>query len=802
MKEIQILKNYALKIGFIVLSVLLTGCEVQSVEGRNRKLTAVSFTDVTVADEFWAPRIETNRKISIPHAFRKCEETGRISNFAKAGGLMKGKHEGAYFNDSDVYKIIEGAAYALKIHPDPKLEKYVDGVIDKIAAAQWEDGYLYTFYSLPKRQPEKRWTNIGSMHELYCAGHFFEAAVAYYQATGKRKALDVAIRFADYINSVFGPDKKHNPPGHQEIEIALVKLYRVTGDRKYLDLAKFFLDQRGYPRGRGLYGTYSQDHKPVIQQDEAVGHAVRACYMYSGMADVAMLTADTNYLNALDRIWQNVVYKQLYLTGAIGARGGHEGFGDKYQLPNLAAYCETCAAIANAMWNYRMFLAHGDAKYVDVLERIIYNGFLSGISLKGNRFFYPNPLESNGQHGRSPWFGCACCPSNVVRFVPSVGGYVYASRADNVYVNLFIGGTGTIKTQNNTVQIEQQTRYPWDGAVNITVNPKRSGRFAVCVRIPGWAQNQPLPSDLYRYMGKSNENVTLKVNGKPIAIEMENGFARIRRKWRKGDKVELDLPMPIRRVLAHEKVEDDKGRAALQRGPIVYCAEWPDNERHAINLLLPDDSTLKAEYRADMLNGVEVITGKAFGLQRDKDGETVLKKQQNFLAIPYYAWAHRGRGEMAVWLARDMSAAKPLPGPTIAYTSKVTISGRGDIKALNDQLEPRSSIDHSNRFFHWWPRKGTKEWVQYELKKPEKVSSVKVYWFDDTGIGECRAPKSWRLLYRDGNQWKEVPNPSNYGVEKDKYNEVTFGPVKTNGLRLEIQLPDKFSAGIHEWIVK
>ncbi|MHC4483276.1 MAG: glycoside hydrolase family 127 protein [Planctomycetota bacterium] len=649
MEKTRAAKTHIFTIVTTALLIFQTGT-VQSAKGQSSKLAAVPFTDVVIADKFWAPRMETNRKVTIPYAFKKCEETGRIDNFARAAGLMEGKFEGKYFNDSDVYKVIEGAAYSLRSHPDPQLEQYVDGVIDKIAAAQWEDGYLYAFYSLPERQPEKRWTNTRTMHELYCAGHFFEAAVAYYQATGKRKILDVAIRLADYIDSVFGPDKKRDVPGHEEIEIGLAKLYRVTGNENYLKLAKFFLDERGQAHGRELYGEYCQDHKPVTEQREAVGHAVRAGYLYCGMADVALLTGDTDYVRALDGIWQDVVSGKLYLTGGIGARGKGEAFGDNYELPNETAYCETCAAIANALWNHRMFLLHGDAKYVDVLERVIYNGFLSGISLEGEKFFYRNPLASDGKKQRSPWFGCACCPTNIVRFIPSIGQYAYAGSGDILYVNLFIAGSGTFKLENNTVKLRQQTRYPWDGDIKITVEPEKSADFTVYIRIPGWARNQPVPSDLYRYMSKSDEKVTLEVNGGSVALDMDKGFARIRRKWKKGDVVRLNLPMPVRRVLCNEKVKANDGKVALQCGPIVYCAEEADNAKNVSRVLLSADVELKAEYRKDLLGGLCVITGWIRSWHREQ--AHVYPDKQDFVAIPYYAWAHRGAGEMAVWLRR------------------------------------------------------------------------------------------------------------------------------------------------------
>ena len=656
MERTEVIKSRTLTIIAIALLTLPAG-RIQSAKARDSKLEPVPFTNVVIADKFWAQRIETNRKVTIPYAFKKCEETGRISNFAKAAGLMEGKHEGIYFNDSDVYKVIEGAAYSLKIHRDPELEKYVDGVIDKIAAAQWKDGYLYTFYSLPKHQPEKRWTNVRKMHELYCAGHFFEAAVAYYQATGKDKILNVAVRLADYIDSVFGPGKKHDVPGHQEIEIGLVKLYRQTGNEKYLKLAKFFLDERGHARGRELYGPYCQDHKPVVEQSEAVGHAVRAGYLYSGMADVAALTGDADYIKAIDRIWKNVVTKKLYLTGGIGARHKGEAFGDNYELPNETAYCETCAAIANALWNHRLFLLHGDAKYIDVLERVIYNGFLSGVSMSGDKFFYPNPLESEGKKQRSPWFGCACCPTNIVRFLPSIGGYVYAKSGDGLYVNLFISGGGTFKLKDNTIKLQQLARYPWEGDTKITVEPKRPAEFAVYIRIPGWARNQPVPSDLYKYMKKSDEKVTLRVNGEPVAMDMEKGFARIRRMWKKGDVIQLNLPMPIRRVFCKKKVKDNLGKVALQRGPIVYCAEEVDNGPNIRRLVLSADVQLKPKYREDLLGGVSVIEGWVRTWHREQ--QHVYPDKQDFVAIPYYAWAHRDAGEMAVWLPRYLGFSGP-----------------------------------------------------------------------------------------------------------------------------------------------
>ena len=793
----------------MIVVALKTSCIIPTAAAARKDypITPTPFTDVQVADDFWSPRLATNRKVTIPYAFKKCEETGRIDNFAVAGGLKKGKFQGIYFNDSDVFKVIEGASYSLSLYPDPNLEAYVDEVIAKIAAAQEPDGYLYTARTLcgPDYMPpggKERWSDMGGGHELYNVGHLYEASVAHYKATGKRSLLDVAVKNADLVCSVFGPGKNTSPCGHPEVEIGLVKLYRTTGNEKYLQTAKFFLDARGRAAGRNLYGEYAQDHKPVVEQAEAVGHAVRAAYLYSGMADVAALTGDADYLKAIDRIWENAVAKKMYITGGIGARGGGEAFGDNYELPNMSAYCETCAAIANALWNHRMFLLHGDARYIDVLERVIYNGFLSGVSMTGDRFFYPNPLESWRGGNRAPWFDCACCPSNVVRFVPSIPGYIYAHRDTDLYINLFIGGHAAIKMDSNIVRIVQETRYPWDGTVKIKVEPERPGEFAINVRIPGWAGNQPVPSDLYHNLNAADAKIKLTVNNQPIPLVMEKGFVRIVRQWKKDDVIELDLPMTVRRVVAHEKVEDDRGRVALERGPVVFCAEGADNkDGRVLNLVLADSAALQAEFRPDLLGGVEVIRSRSFSVSRDQNGKLVEGAAQELVAIPYYGWAHRGSGQMTVWLAREMSAAKPLPGPTIAFTSKVTVSGGTGLEALNDQLEPRSSIDHSNPFFHWWPRKGTAEWVQYDFKNPAKVAGVEVYWFDDTGIGECRLPKSWRLKIKASGQWQDVSNPTDYGVVKDVYNRTTFEPTETEALRLEVRLLDNFSAGIHEWRV-
>ena len=776
---------------------------------RDYPIKPVPFTSVRIDDSFWSKRLEINRTVTLPHNFQECEKTGRIDNFAKAAGLKKGSYKGYQFNDSDVFKVIEGASYSLQVYPDVQLDHYLDSLIALIAAAQEKDGYLYTprklmdsSYSPPGGKDRWVGEKDGS-HELYNLGHLYEAAAAHYLATGKRNLLDVALKSANLICETFGPNGRHEVPGHQVIEIGLCKLYRITGQEKYLRAAKFFLDERGDAKGHELIGEYAQDHMPVVEQDSAVGHSVRAAYMYAGMADVAALTGDVSYIKAIDRIWEDVVGTKLYLTGGIGATGGNEGFSHPYALPNLSAYCETCAAIANVFWNYRMFLLHGDAKYLDIVERIIYNGFLSGVSMEGNRFFYPNPLQSFHGASRAEWFACACCPTNIVRFVPSIAGYIYAQDGKDVYVNLFIGGQSSVKTEHQSVKLTQVTNYPWDGVVKLQVDPGKPELFALRIRIPGWAKNRPVPSDLYRYLDQSNEQTTLRVNGQPVVLSMEKGYAVLERTWKKGDLVEINFPMPVRRVVANEKLLDDKNKVALERGPILFCAEWPDNKNgNVVNLVLPDNSVLKTQFKKDLLNGVQIVQSTAVPVRRTLENTIVSDPAQDFVAIPYYAWAHRGLGQMNVWPAREISAAWPSPAPTIAYLSKVTASDNRRADAVNDQLEPQNSIDPAVPYLHWWPRKGTTEWVQYDFKKEETVSRVEVYWFDDTGTGECRLPKSWRVLYKENDSWTLVEGATPYEVEKDRYCKVSFKPVKTTGLRIEVQLVPDFSAGIYEWKVE
>lgn len=785
-------------LGLSLIAIMASTLTVRASEQpAHRKLSAVPFTAVKVQDQFWAPRIRTNRERSLPHNFKWCEETGRISNFAKAGGLEEGKFEGIYFNDSDVYKVLEGASYSLADYPDPVLDKTVEDVVAKIAAAQQDDGYLNTYYTLA--EPGKRWTNFHSMHELYCAGHLIEAAVAHYRATGKRTLLDVAIRYADHIDRMIGPEARHEISGHEEIELALVKLFEVTGNRDYFDLARYMLDLRGDSSQRKTWGEYCQDHMPVRQQSEVCGHAVRAMYLYAGVADVAAYTGDQGFVDAMGRIWQDVVLRKMYITGGVGARHQGEAFGDAYELPNESAYCETCAAIGLVLWAHRLNLMHQDAQYADVLERALYNGILSGIALDGEHFFYVNPLASSGNHHRQPFYGCACCPTNVVRTVPSVPGYVYASGDAGLFVNLYAANTAEVPVAGSTIRIAQETDYPWDGRVKLTLQPAVPQEFTLSLRIPGWCQG-----------------AKIALNGQPIErLDMEKGYARISRKWMSGDVVELVLAMEVERIEAHPRVTANGGRVAIQRGPIVYCFEAADNLEGVRNIILPRDASFTTEHRADLLGGVTLI-------------KTADRRGRALTAVPYYAWDHRQPGEMAVWVWQDgkprqadvdqpgwegrlyrpldpvtLGEGLPLTAIEMAVPSASFCYGNNTIAALNDQVEPADSCDHNIPRFTWWDHRGTSEWVQYDFAEPQRVSAVSVYWFDDEKLGRhCRTPQSWRVLYRDGGEWKPVAGAAPGGTEKDRYNRVSFEPVTTSALRLEVELKPTWSGGILEWKVE
>ena len=772
----------------------------------------VSFTQVHLNDGFWSPRIEINRTVSIPSAFHECEVNGRFDNFALAAGLIQGEHKGDFsFDDTDPYKVIEGASYSLAVHYDKKLDHYLDSVISIIAQAQEPDGYLTTCVTnkctrLSGWWGTHKWEKINS-HELYNSGHLIESAVAHYRATGKKTFLNVAIKNADLVCKTFGPNEGqiHRPGGHPIIEMALCKLYKVTGNKKYLEGAKYFVDETGRCTDGHKPSEYSQDHMPILQQEEIVGHAVRAGYLYSGVADVAALTGDKAYQEALERIWENMSSKKLFITGGIGSRPQGEGFGPNYELNNHTAYCETCAAIANVYWNYRMFLATGESKYIDVCERALYNNVLSGVSLSGDKFFYDNPLESDGEHERQKWFGCACCPGNITRFVASVPGYIYARQGKDIFVNLYAQG----KAKIGNIELEQTTDYPWDGKIRIKVT-KGSGKFAIKLRVPSWLKTSPTNNDLYQYQDKA-KTYSVSVNGKALYPENRD-YIEISRSWKKGDTIELDFPMDVRRIVANDNAEDDRGKVALERGPIVFCLEGADQADHKVfNKYILDSAPVSAHFEQDLLNGVMVLEGSAKELQQD--GEV---KDVKFRAIPYSTWNNRGGEQMEVWIANTPAKAVATPLPTIASKAQ-TFCNRGPIQndapetapvdswagGTNDQWEPKRSSDTSKPYHYWWLKQGTTEAITYQFDQAYEVSNVQVYWLDfDHYDGNFRTPESWSLYYKDGkDEWQEVEGHTAYTVRKDCYNSVDFTPVKTTGLKILAKLRKGESGGVLEWKV-
>lgn len=642
-------------IAFLALGAAMTAHAADSAVGAAYPYDPVPFTSVTITDTFWGDRLATSRNTTVPMAFSRCEESGRYDNFVKAARPSAEYVVGGFpFDDTDVYKTIEGASYLLQTFPDKKLEAYIDSVLVLVAAAQEPDGYLNTSYTMNPARPHEwmspvKWQNVENLsHELYNLGHMAEAAVAHYQATGKRNFLDIAVRYADCACRAFGSAEGQfdRVPGHQIAEMALARLYLATGDSKYLDQARFFLDRRG---ATALRNEYSQSHRPVVEQDEAVGHAVRAVYMYSGMADVAALTGDTAYINAIDRIWNNIVDKKLYLTGGIGARHKGESFGDNYELPNAEAYCETCAAIGHVYLNHRLFLLHGDARYYDVLERTLYNGLISGISLDGDKFFYPNPLASDGGYSRKPWFDCSCCPSNLCRFIPSLPGYVYAVKDRDIYVNLYIANDADIDMGGKKVRLSQKGDYIWDGKASLTVAENKAGIFTLRLRMPAWAMGNPVPGELYRYVGPSPRLPLVKVNGEAVAVDaLDKGYLAITRKWKKGDNVKIEFDNTPRVVVADDRVKADRGKIAVERGPVVYCAEWPDNDFDLASMIVGPRPSFE-ESRHDDLKGIVRLRTDAQVLARDDAGDIVARKVKLSM-IPYYAWANRGEGNMRVWL--------------------------------------------------------------------------------------------------------------------------------------------------------
>lgn len=778
----------------------------------------VPFPQVKLTGGYLASRQATNRAVTTPFALQQLETSGRLKNFDLAAEVMRRRAAGETnfqirpptefpFDDSDVFKAIEGAAYCLSLERDSVLEGRLEEMIRRIAAAQEPDGYLYTWRTMHPDTPahewigRERWVKDPELsHELYNLGHLFEAGVAHYEATGSRSLLDVCLKSAELLWRDFGDGEPRIAPGHQGIEMALAKLHRVTGDSRWLQLARFFLECRGQS-GR----TYSQDHEPVVKQTRAVGHAVRANYLYSGMADVAALGGDRAYWDAVVQIWEDVVGTKWHLTGGCGAHGAGEAYGDAYDLPHRC-YNETCAAVAFSFWSHRMFLMTGDGRYMDAFERTLYNGALSGVSLSGDRFFYPNPLEADGSYGRSPWFGCACCPPNILRLVASLGGYFYGVKGDDLYVNLYGANRAEMHVADVTVGVTQQTDYPWRGEVRIRLQPERPVGFALRLRLPGWVRGQPVPSDLYCYEDPRPAGWQVEVNRQPVAAPFEQGYLVLRREWRPGDEVELRLNMPVRRVLGHPKIAATRGQVALERGPTVYAFEGVDNDGRVFDIVLPGSERVEARFRPDLLTGVMVleIDGAQRAVRTESGGRTTVPTR--LMAIPYATWANRGLSPMTVWVAREPAVARPGPRPTHATRARLSASfarSGMSLEPVRDQLYPADYPDGQARQFDFWPRRGSTEWIQYEFEEPVRVGAVVVSWFDDTGTGECRLPESWRVLYlgADG-QWHPVRTPEEYVVRKADPVRVRFEPVETRALRLEVRLSQGYSAGVYEWEVE
>lgn len=750
------------------MCLFLANCGKRAPAQSGYPAVAVPLTQVEIVDDFWLPRQVVNRTVSLQHVFKRGEET-------RGGGVTQ---------------LFEAAGYILANQRDPGFQAYMHGKVNKRLEAQAareaapSTGQRY--------DPSRR-----------SGGTSAQASVAYYEGTGDRRLLDRELKAADLTCETYGPGKGGYISGHEGQKIGLIALSTFTGEDKYWQLAKFLLDIRGKPEYQDQSSSeypgareYNQNHRPVVEQTEAVGHCVRAMYLYIPLTDIAALTEEPEYALANLKIWEDIVARKMYLSGGIGSIRQQEKFGAPYELPNHSSWQETCASYGMVVWNHILFLLHRDAKFVDVMERVLYSGFLVGVSLSGDRFFYQNVLKSFGNYERFDWINVPCCPPNVVRLMAQFGSYIYAQCKDGVYVNLFVESNADVKLGDNSIKLTQQTRYPWEGKVKITVEPAQSEKFAVYVRIPGWAQNKPVPSDLYAYLDPTKEQPTLSVNGEMVKLELENGYIRLERKWRAGDVLELNLPMPVHKVIAHENVLDDRGRLALERGPLVFCAEWPDNGGSALNLIVADNAAFEAQFHPDLLNGVTVLRGEVEAIVRDEDGVSVKTIPHQLVAIPYYSWANRGMGEMAVWMARtpDKAWIKPIPPDPIA---NVNSSGRipkawtgyndqhDDIAAVYDGVDPLNSADNSHLYFRMRPPEGEQAWVEYQFKYPTEVSFTQVYFADDQRF--CRLPEMWHIVYKDGDTWKPVSTQDQYTMNIDKFNTVSFDPVKTTAIRIEVE---------------
>jgi DUF1680 family protein len=802
-----------------VLMVLAAGRSAFADDPRPHRLTAVPIEQVMIDDDFWLPKLRVWREVTIPDCLTKFENDrgGAINNFDRVRDGNLGGHAGPEWYDGLVYEMIRASADFLAERSDPSLEKRLDGYIGRIAAAAAKepDGYLNTWTQL--MAPQKRWgTNGGNdvaQHDVYNAGALVEAAIHYYRATGKTQLLRVAVKMANLMADVMGPPPRKNiVPGHSLAEEALVKLYFLfrekpglkadmpvpVEEQRYLRLAEFWIENRGNHDGRVNYGAYAQDDKPVLQQETIEGHAVRATLLCTGLVNAAMATGREDYLTEARRLWESMVDRRMYITGGLGSSADQERFGADYELPNNG-YLETCAAVGGGFFHHGMGLALADARYADELERALYNGVLSGVSLKGDSYFYENALEARADHRRWSWHACPCCPPMFLKMMGALPGLIYAQEQDAVYVNLFVGSRATVTVSGTKVELLQTTDYPWDGEIKVSVEPERETEFAVNVRLPAWCREP-----------------ALKLNGKSLmTLDKVSGCARLQRRWQRGDEIALSLPMPVERIKAHPKVAADIGRVAFQRGPIVYCLEALDNGGQVRNLIIPPEAELRTERRVDLLGGVTIIKGSALALHRTSLPDKLYSTSDHhaslshveFTAIPYFANANRAPSEMRVWAAETEDKAEALPPPTLASRATPSASHcwrQDTVSALNDQLAPAASDDTTIPRFTWWDHRGTTEWVQYDFERLESVSSVEVYWWDERRLkARCRVPQTWRLLYRTpSGEWNPVAHAAGYPVEIDRFNRVNFDPIQTTALRIEVQLQPDWSGGILEWRVE
>lgn len=818
--------NSSLLLGMAVASALLASAADPEEWNFWARLTPVPIQKVMIDDAFWSPKFKTWREVTIPDCLAKFEKDGAWLNFENIrDGNLKEPHKGPPWEDGLVYEMIRACADFLAAKRDPVLEQRVNGYIDRIVAAQAKDpdGYLNTYTQ--QKEPTHRWGLNGGndihQHDVYNAGALLEAGVHYYRATGKTALLKAAARLANHMCDVMGPPPKQNIiPGHSGPEECFVRLYELFRDQpelkremgfaideqRYLKLSEWFIEGRGNYSGRKNFNEYCQDHKPVFQQETIEGHAVRATLMGTGLASLAVANGREEYRAAALRLWENMIGRRMYLTGGVGSRPSDEAFAADYDLLN-AGHLETCAVVGLGFYSRNLNLLAGEARFVDELERSLYNGSLSGVSLKGDRYFYNNPLEGKKDRTRWEWHGCPCCPPMFLKLMGALPGYIYAVDQSGIYVNLFIGSRAEVQWGGNTVKVLQTTGYPWDGAMKLAVELDKPAAFDLYVRIPAWCQGASSSNDLYRLEGRPASGAArLKVNGQPVeSLAMERGYARLHRTWASGDVVELALEMPVRHVTAHPRVGAAADRVAFMRGPIVYAFEGCDNGGHARNLATVPASEFVAEVRPDLFGGVTVLRGKAVGVYQAEDKDVACRPVEA-MAIPFFANANRAPTELVVWLPEKTALAQPVLEPTIAELARPLASHAcpaNSAGAMNDRVKPAASDDTKIPRFTWWDHRGTKEWVQYDFDQERKVSSVAVYWWDEQRIKHhCRVPQSWHVLYKDGDAWKPVAGASEYGTKMDQFNRVTFTPVKTSALRIEAQLQATWSGGILEWEVQ